>query len=60
MATYNNILNMYIIIYMQCMYSQDHYTPVYAASAEGFNEVVKFLIAANADVNCVCKVRNYY
>ena len=38
------------------MYSQDHYTPLYAASAEGFNDVVKSLIAANADVNCVCKV----
>ena len=35
---------------------QDQYTPLYNASARGFNEVVKSLIAANADVNCVCKV----
>ena len=38
---------------------QDQCTPLYAASAEGFNEVVKSLIAANADVNCVCKVSHY-
>ena len=38
------------------VFLQDHYTPLYAASAEGFNDVVKTLIAANADVNCVCIV----
>ena len=39
------------------MYLQDYYTPIFAASAKGFNDVVKSLIAAKADVNCVCKVR---
>ena len=39
------------------MYLQDQYTPLYVASAESFTDVVKTLIAANADVNCVCKVR---
>ena len=38
------------------IYLQDHYTPLYAASAKGFNDVVKSLIAANADVNYVCIV----
>ena len=38
------------------MYLQNHYTPLYAASAEGFSDVVKYLMAANADVNCACKV----
>ena len=41
------------------MYLQDHFTPLYVASARGFNEVVKSLIAANADVNCICKVSCY-
>ena len=41
------------------MYLQDWYTPLYVASAKGFNEVVKLLIAANADVNCICKVSCY-
>ena len=39
-----------------CIYLQDQYTPLYIASALGFNDVVKSLIAANADVNCVCEV----
>ena len=39
------------------MYLQDQCTPLYVASAKGSNDVVKSLIAANADVNCVCKVR---
>ena len=38
---------------------QDQCTPLYVASAEGFNDVVKTLIAAKADVNCVCKVSYY-
>ena len=42
-----------------CLYLQDQYTPLYAASANGFNDVVKSLIAANADVNYVCKVSFY-
>ena len=37
-------------------YLQDYYTPLYAASARGLNDMVKILIAANADVNCFCKV----
>ena len=41
------------------MYSQNQYTPLYAASAKGFNEVVQSLVTANADVNCVCKVSCY-
>ena len=40
-----------------CVSSQDWCTPLYVASGNGFNDVVKTLIAANADVNCVCKVR---
>ena len=40
-------------------YLQDQYTPLYVASAKGFNEVVKSLIAANADVNFICKVSRY-
>ena len=40
-------------------YLQDQYTPLYVASAKGFNDVVKSLIAANADVNCICKVSCY-
>ena len=39
---------------------QDQYTPLYIASAKGFNDMVKSLIAANADVNCVCKVSCFY
>ena len=39
-----------------CVFLQNQCTPLYVASAVGFNEVVKSLIAANADVNCVCKV----
>lgn len=31
-------------------------TPLYVASARGFIDVVKSLIAANADVNCIYKV----
>ena len=31
-------------------------TPLYVASAEGFNDVAKTLIVANADTNCVCIV----
>ena len=42
-----------------CLYLQDQYTPLYAASAKGFNDVVKSLIAANADVNYMCKVSFY-
>ena len=41
------------------MYLQDWCTPLFVASARGFNDVVKSLIAANADVNCVCKVSCY-
>ena len=35
---------------------QDQCTPLYTASCRGFVEVVKSLIAANADVNYVCVV----
>ena len=38
------------------LYLQDQYTPLYTASAKGFNDVVKSLVVANADVNCICKV----
>ena len=38
------------------MYLQDGCTPLYVASAKGFNDVVESLIAANANVNCICKV----
>ena len=42
-----------------CIYVclQNQSTALYIASAEGFNDVVKSLIAANADVSCVCQVR---
>ena len=40
-------------------YLQEQCTPVYVASAKGYNDVVKSLIAANADVNCICKVSCY-
>ena len=36
--------------------SSNQCTPLYVASARGFNDVVKSLIAANADVNCTYKV----
>ena len=39
------------------MFLQDHYTPLFIASAKGFNDVVESLIAANAGVNFVSKVR---
>ena len=39
-----------------CIYLQDQCTPLYVASAQGFNDVVKSLIVAGADVNCVCIV----
>ena len=39
------------------MHVQNQCTPLYIASSKGFNEVVKSLIAANANVNCICKVR---
>ena len=35
---------------------QNQCTPIYLASGEGFGEIVKSLIAANADVNCVVPV----
>ena len=44
------------ILYKIMLIIQNDYTPLYAAAAKGFNDVVKSLIAANADVNCVCKV----
>ena len=42
------------------MFLQDHYTPLFIASAKGFNDVVESLIAANADVNVVAEVRLPY
>ena len=39
-----------------CMYLQDQCTPLYIASRKGFNDVVKTLIAANANVNYICEV----
>ena len=44
-----------IIINVMCVL-QDRCTPLYIASVKGFNEVVKSLLAASADVNCVCIV----
>ena len=41
------------------MHLQDQLTPLYLASGKGFNEAVKSLIAANANVNCICKVSCY-
>ena len=41
------------------MYLQEQCTPLYVASGKGFNEMVEDLIAANADVNCICKVSCY-
>ena len=38
---------------------QNMCTPLYAAAAEGFNEIVKSLVAANADVNCKDRVSCY-
>ena len=43
-------------LFISCVYLQDQCTPLYIASARGFNDVVKMLIAANADVNCICRV----
>ena len=36
---------------------QNQSTALYIASAKGFDDVAKSLIAANADVDCVCEVR---
>ena len=44
------------VIFTSCVSLQEQCTPVYVASAKGFNDVVKSLIAANADVNCACNV----
>ena len=38
---------------------QDHCTPLYVASTKGFTGIVKLLLAANANVNCICKVSCY-
>jgi len=32
---------------------QEGYTPLYTAAARGYNDVVKLLLAANADPNCI-------
>ena len=47
------------LLKQSCVYTQDQYTPLFTAAARGFNEVVKSLIAANANVNCICKVSYY-
>jgi len=52
-------MHMYVHTYTKiylCINLLDKCTPLYVASAEGFNDVVKSLIAANAYVNCICKV----
>ena len=41
-------------LYRVCI--QGQCTPLYIASTTGFTEIVRSLIAANADVNCVCIV----
>ena len=41
------------------VYVQDMCTPLYAASDKGFTDVVKSLIAADANVNCICKVSGH-
>ena len=38
---------------------QEQCTPLYVALANGYSDVVKSLIAGNADVNCICKVSCY-
>ena len=38
---------------------QDQCTPLYVASTKGFTGIVKLLLAANANVNCICKVSCY-
>ena len=45
-----------LVLAILYVYLQDQSTPLYVASANGFNDVVKSLLAANADVNCICKV----
>ena len=51
----NNQLAINCLYYIHvCL--QDQYTPLYIASAKGFNKIVKSLIAANADVNFLSEV----
>ena len=38
------------------MYVQDQCTPLYIAANRGFNEIVRLLLAANANVNSISKV----
>ena len=53
------VISLFKQLYIYIIHLQDQYTPLYAASARGFSEVVKHLIAANADVNCICKMSCY-
>ena len=41
------------------LYLQNQCTPLYAASEGGFTEIVKLLIAADANVDCICEVSHY-
>ena len=38
---------------------QEECTPLYYAAERGYNDVVKLLLAAKADPNCVC-ILSYY
>lgn len=44
------------INYKEICVPQETLTPLYWASQKGHTEVVKILLGANADVNCICKV----
>ena len=52
---------MYQLIFKESsnLYLQNQCTPLHAASEAGFTEIVKLLIAADANVNCICEVSHY-
>ena len=41
------------------MYLQEQCTPLYQAAQNGHINVVKVLMDAKAEIDCICKVRSY-